>query len=70
MEKTVLIIWHNGDRSVGIWGQTARLELDGHYDKDDLQDIQEMIKETFTDIWDFQTYVMDEKAFEKEMRES
>jgi hypothetical protein len=51
-------IWHEGDSSVGIQGDTATLEMDISYmDAADWDFAVEQLKYAFGQIWDFKVYV-------------
>jgi hypothetical protein len=58
MTMTKISIWHEGDASVGIQGDTATLEMDISYmDAADWDFVVEQLKDAFTTIWDFKVYV-------------
>lgn len=56
-----LILWHHGDASVGIGGDQARVQVWVGDDPEYQQFVCESLRETFSAIWDFRTYCMDER---------
>lgn len=49
-------LWHNGDPSVGIWGESAEVEL-YCYDKEFETMAREVLVKAFTDLWDFRAHI-------------
>lgn len=59
MDEVTFHIWHNGDTSVGVWGESASVTM--HVDKNDkdmMAAVNEALSEAFTKIWDFKAFVM------------
>lgn len=65
-------VWHNGDRSVGINGERATVEIDvEQYTSDEdrneyIREIKVTLIEAFTGLWDFKAYVMTEDEIQEE----
>jgi hypothetical protein len=57
-----LVAWHDGDRTVGIYGDSATIELEV-YDEDFLRAAKEVLTEAFTTLWDFRAHVETEDYF-------
>lgn len=56
-KPTKFHVYHDGDPSVGIWGDSATVELHV-YDAEHEQAIREVLTRAFTDLWDFRARVL------------
>ena len=57
-------VWCTGDRSVGIPGQEATVEME--VEKENVADVKEMLKSAFGDIFDEKCHVMTDEEMEAE----
>jgi hypothetical protein len=44
--------WTDGDRSVGVWGHSATVTLDGDYDADFIKAAKELLQPAFKELFD------------------
>lgn len=66
--NTKFYVSHNGDRSVGIWGETATVEFDRQIEEEDeLEAIREILEAAFQEIFDFKAYAQTEEEHKIEM---
>ncbi len=65
-----LIAWHDGDRSVGINGDEARVAFAGDdYDAEFTDAAKATLARAFTALWDFKARVMTEVEFNEYTKE-
>lgn len=62
-----LHFWHDGDRSVGITGDSVTVQFDGDdYDAEYIAAAKELLLPAFQELFDFRTHV----ATEDELRDT
>jgi hypothetical protein len=62
-----LTFWNNGDRSVGIWGQSVTVEFDGEYDAEFTQAAREILTAAFQELFDMgPVYCMTKEEMDRE----
>ena len=67
-ESTKFHIWHDGDSSVGIWGESATVEV-YCYDAEFESMAREVLVKAFTDLWDFKARIVSELELAAEARD-
>jgi len=58
-------VWHDGDPSVGIWGDSATVELHV-YDAEHESTIRSVLTQAFTELWDFRAHIVTEAELQAE----
>lgn len=54
---TKIRVWHEGDPALGISGDQAMVEMDTSYmDMAEFEFLFDMLKYSFSQIWDFKAY--------------
>ena len=66
MDTRTYIVWHDGDRSVGIGGDQAKVEMSTPLDAEEDAANREALKECFTQLWDFRAHVATEAELASE----
>lgn len=60
-----IFIWTNGDSSVGLTGDNAKVTIEGEYDVSDREFIRSELKNLFGELWASKTHV----AFKEEIND-
>lgn len=58
MKMVTYVVWHDGDRSVGIPGDSANVQMLDPTDAEEDKARRELFKECFEKLWDFRVHVM------------